>query len=119
MQRLSNITQEMHNPLQSIRTLQIFAIHQLTHLHSVYALLQDLCLVGNGRNHTTAFRAVTVVIDVTVIGSIVGRVDPVPLIAESAFRGVGVVVCPGCCEADAVVVVRLEYLVENGLCGGG
>jgi hypothetical protein len=41
-----------------------------------------------------------------------------PLIAESAFGGVGVVVCPGCCETDAFVVLGLEYLVENGLCGG-
>jgi hypothetical protein len=59
------------------------------------------------------------VIDVTVIGCIVCRVNPVPLVAEGAFRGVGVVVCPGCCEADAGVVVGLEYLVEDGFCGGG
>jgi hypothetical protein len=59
------------------------------------------------------------VIDVTVVGCVVGRVDPVPLVAEGAFGGVGVVVCPGCCEADAFVVLGFEYLVEDGFCGGG
>jgi hypothetical protein len=60
-----------------------------------------------------------VIVNVTVIWCVIGRVDPMPLIAESTFGGVSVVVCPGCCETDAFVVLGLEYLVEDGLCGGG
>lgn len=58
------------------------------------------------------------VIDVTVIGCVVGGIDPMPLVAECAFGCVGVVVCPGRCETDAFVVLRFEYLVENRPRGG-
>lgn len=59
------------------------------------------------------------IVNITVVRSIVSRVNPMPLVAESTFRSMSVVVCPGCCEADAVVVVGFEYLEENRLCGGG
>ena len=42
-----------------------------------------------------------------------------PLVAEGAFGGVSVIVCPGCRETDAVVVFGFEDLIEDGFCGGG
>ena len=59
------------------------------------------------------------IVYIAVVGSVISRVYPMPLVAKSAFGGVSVVVCPGCCEADAVVVVWFEYLIESGLCGRG
>ena len=58
------------------------------------------------------------IVYIAVVGSVISRVYPMPLVAKSAFVGVSVVVCPGCCETDAVVVLWLEDLVEDGYCGG-
>ena len=97
MQRLRDIAQEMRNPFQRIRTLQILTMHKLPLLGSRDTALEYLRLIRNGRNHATAFRAVTIIIHIAIIGRVVCRIDPMPLVGKSAFGGVGVVVCPGCC----------------------
>lgn len=71
MQRLRYIAQEMRNPFQRIRTLQILTMHKLPLLGPRDTSLEYLRLIRNGGNHATAFRAVTVIIPVTIIGRVV------------------------------------------------
>lgn len=57
------------------------------------------------------------VVNIAIMRRLVSRINPMPLIAESAFGGVGVVVCPGCSETDAVVIFGFEDLIKDGLGG--
>jgi hypothetical protein len=113
MQRLVYVSQEVSDPLRSIRTRQVRASTQRTAFHVMHAFSQDARLVRNGTDDTAAFRAVLVIVQMTTARRPVMCVYPVPLVGEVAFARMCVCVRPGCCTPYAAIVLRFEDLREK------